>query len=131
MKAAPWVRLFSFHKFIDGLAQVFNGIQIPGGYRVHHAVAHMVLEDDLAGFVDGGPNGCKLDQDFRAVVAFLHHPLYFFQMADGAGQTVDHGLLIFVDMAVGMGNALGVFFLVAMMIVVVDVVQSRPSFAVF
>ena len=32
-----------FHKLVDGLAKVINGGLVPGGYSIHHAVAHMVL----------------------------------------------------------------------------------------
>ena len=32
----------------------------------------------------------------------------FFQMTNGSGKAVDHRFLIFVDMAVGVGNAVGV-----------------------
>ena len=44
-------------------------------------------------------------------------------MADCPGQTVDHRLLIFVDMAVGVGDAVGVHIFV----VVFVAVHSRPS----
>ena len=67
----------------------------------------MILQDHLARIVQGRTDRRQLDQDFGAVDAVLHHPLHLLQVADGPGQTVDNGLLIFVDMAVGMGQALG------------------------
>ena len=32
-----------FHQLVDGLAQIVNGAVIAGGYRIDHAVAHMVF----------------------------------------------------------------------------------------
>ena len=40
-------------------------------------------------------------------------------MADGAGQPVQYGLLIFVDMAVAVGNAMGMEIGMVMLVVVV------------
>ena len=94
-------------------AQSMTMIGITGGYRVHHAVAHMILQDDLAGIVQGGPDGSQLHQDFGAIAALFHHPLYLLQVADGTGQAVDHGFLIFVDMA--MAGAVAVHGSVAVM----------------
>ena len=87
------------------MAEILDGIRVTGGHGIHHAVAHMVLQYHLAGVVDGASHGCQLDQNLGAVGALLHHPLYLLQMADGPGQTVDDSLLVFVNMAVGMGNA--------------------------
>ena len=36
----PW-RFYLFHKFIDGLAQVVDGILISGSDGIHHAVAQI------------------------------------------------------------------------------------------
>ena len=41
-------------------------------------------------------------------MAVLHHPLDLFQMPDGPGQPVNDGLLVFVDVPVGVGDAVGV-----------------------
>ena len=38
-----------FDKFVDGAAQIVNGFFVAGGNGVHHTVAHMVLQNDLAG----------------------------------------------------------------------------------
>ena len=91
----------------------------------------MVLEDDLAGIVQSGAHSCQLHQHIGAVVAFFHHPLYLFQVADGPGQPVHHGFLIFVDMAVGMGDAVGMeigmimfLFVIVVMIMFVGVVGN-------
>ena len=46
-------------------------------------------------------------------------PLHLFQMADGAGQPVQYGLLIFVDIAVAVGNAMGMEIGMVMLVVVV------------
>ena len=96
-----------------------SGILVPGGYRVYHAVAHVVFQDHLAGVVQRGTHRRQLDEHLRAVVPFLHHPLHLFQMADGAGQPVQYGLLIFVDMAVAVGNAMGMEIGMVMLVVVV------------
>ena len=55
---------FSFHEFVDGLAQVVDGGLVPGGDGVHHAVVDVVLQDHLAGIIQGGADGGQLDQDF-------------------------------------------------------------------
>ena len=116
----------SFHKPVDGGTEVFDGVFVAGGNRVHHAVAHMVLQNHLAGVVQGRADSSQLHQDFRTVVTLFHHPLHLLQVADGPCQTVDHGFLILVDMAVGMGNAMGmmpgvvVFVVMVMMMVIVS-----------
>jgi len=94
------------HEFVNGLAQVVDGTLVTGLHRVHHAVAHMVFQDHLAGTLQSGADGCQLDQHFGAVVSVFHHPLYLFQMTDGPGKPVDDSFLIFVDMAVGIGIAI-------------------------
>ena len=106
-----------FHELIDRLAQVIDGVLVTGGYRVYHAVAHVVFQDHLAGVVQGGTYRRQLDENLRAVVTLLHHPLHLFQVADGAGQPVQHGLLIFVDMAMTVGNAMGVEIGMVMLVV--------------
>ena len=68
----------------------------------------MILQNHLTGIVQGRPDSRQLNQHLRAVVPLLHHPLHLFQMADGPGKAVDHGFLVLVDMAVGMGRSVGV-----------------------
>ena len=52
-------------------------------------------------------------------------------MSDGPGQTVDDGLLIFVDMAVGVGDAVGVEVgVIVFMVVFVKFGLTLPSFIV-
>ena len=97
-----------FHELVDGLAKVIHGIRIPGSHRIHHTVAHMVLQNHLARIVQGGTHRRQLHQNFGTVVALLHHPLLLFQMADGTGQTVNYCFLVFVDMSVTVGHAVGV-----------------------
>ncbi len=109
----------SFHEFIDCLTQIVDGVLVTGSYRVYHAVAHVVFQDHLAGVVQGGTYRRQLDENLRAVVTLLHHPLHLFQVTDGAGQPVQHGLLIFVDMAVAVGNAMGVEIGMVMLMLVV------------
>ena len=50
------------------------------------------------GVVDVTADGGQLDEHLAAVIALFHHALDLVQVADGTGQTVDHRLLIFVDM---------------------------------
>ena len=130
------------HEFIDGLTQLINGSSVSSGYRIHHAVAQMVLQDHLACIIQGRPDRGQLDQHLGAIVSLLHHPLHLFQVADGAGQTVNHRLLIFVNVTVGVGNAMGmepgmVVLMVVMLVVVVLVVlvmmfaHYDPSFCGF
>ena len=107
-----------FHKTVNGGAQVVNGIGISGGYGIHHAVAHVVLEDHLAGVVQGGPDGGQLDQHLGAVVALFHHPLHLFQVADGAGQPVDNGFLVLVNMAMAVGHSVGMQIYMAVRLLV-------------
>ena len=98
----------------------------------------MILQDHLAGVVQGGADGSQLDEHLGAVVPLLHHPLDLLQMADGPGQAVNDCLLIFVDMAVGVGDAVGVevgvvVFLLLLMIVAMAVLvfvkfgHTQPS----
>ena len=86
----------------------------------------MVLEDHFSCVIQGGSHCRQLHQHLGAVIAFLHHPLHLFQMPDGPGQAVDHRLLIFVNMAVGMGDPvgmeIGMVMLVVMRMVMVMVV---------
>ena len=113
---APRGRTGSFHKLVDGKTQAVNGILVSGLHSVHHAVAHMVFQDDLTGVVQSGADSGQLNQDLGAVVAFLHHPLHLFQVADGPGQTVDHSLLVFVDVTVGVGDAVEMLMDVVVMV---------------
>ena len=122
-----------FHEFVNGLAQVVDCAFIPGGYRIHHAVAHVILQDHLACVIQGRAYSSQLDQNLGTVVALFHHALDFFQMADGPGKPVDHRFLVFVDMAVGMGDAVGVHigmvvFMIMVVMMVVDMVcHGKPS----
>ena len=95
----------------------------------------MVLQNHLAGVVQGRADSSQLHQDFRTVVTLFHHPLHLFQVADGPCQTVDHGFLILVDMAVGMGNAMGmmpgvVVFVVMVMIMMMVIVSMAVRMVV-
>ena len=94
-----------FHKFFDGFTQVIDGVFISGLDGVDHTVADVVAEDHLAGVVDGAADRRQLDEHIGAVVPLLHHPLDLVQVTDGPGQTVDDCLLVLVDMAVGVGDA--------------------------
>ena len=47
-KCLPEIRqakkfLVLFHKFVDGLTQIVDGILISGGDSIHHAVTHVIL----------------------------------------------------------------------------------------
>ena len=70
------------------------------------------LEDHAAGPGEGRLDRSQLDQDLGTVSAVFYHPLYRFQMADGAGQAVYHLLClgVAVDMAVGMAVGMSVLF---------------------
>lgn len=67
----------------------------------------MVLQNHLSGIIQCGTHCRKLDQHLRAVLPTLHHPLDLLQMADSPGEAVEYRLLIFVNVAVGMGNSVG------------------------
>ena len=81
-------------------------------------MVHMILKDHFSGVVDGAADSCQLHQNFGAIVSLFHHPLHLFQMTDGPGQTVEHSLLIGVDMAVGVGDTVGVEIAVGMIVFV-------------
>ena len=87
----------------------------------------MVLQDHLAGVVQSGADSCQLYQHLGAVVALLHHAFDLVQMADGPGKAVDDSFLIFVNMAVGVGNAVGVQIGVIVLMLVMMVCHMRPS----
>ena len=105
-----------FHKFVNGLTQIVDGILVSCADGIHHAVTHMVLEDYFAGVVQSGAHRSQLNQNIRAVVSFLHHPLHLFQVTDGPGKAVYHRFLIFVNVTVGMSDAVGM--LIDMLLVV-------------
>ena len=65
----------------------------------------MILQDHLAGVINGAAHSRQLHQYIGTVIALFYHPLDFFQVADGPGQAVDHSLLVLVDMAMAVGNA--------------------------
>ena len=77
-------------------------------HRVHDAMLDMILKNDLACIVDRGFDRRKLDQDFTAVPAVLHHPLDGFQMSDGAAQSVEHRLRIGVRMGMAVMSVMAV-----------------------
>ena len=95
----------SLHIFVDGLAQIIDGIRIACSHGIHHAVAHMILQDHLARVIQRGPNCRQLYQHIRTIVAFFYHPLHFFQVTNRPGQSVNDRFLIFVNMTVAMLNA--------------------------
>ena len=87
----------------------------------------MILQYHLAGIVQRGAHCRQLHQHLRAIAALLHHPLDLFQMSEGAGETVDYRLLIFVDMPVAVGNAMGMH--IGMIVIVM--LHFTASFSVF
>ena len=110
---------FLFDKFIDGLAEIGDGLliaQLDGG---DDAVLDMILEDHLADVGDRRADRSDLDEDLAAVAAVFDHLPHGFQMPDGAGEAVEDGLGVFVHMAV----ALGVVVAVCVLMVVVSVVD--------
>ena len=52
-------------------------------------------------------------------------------MADGTGQTVDHSLLVFVDMSVRMGKPMGMHIGMFVIVVVDMIVHKGPPFVFF
>ena len=92
---------------------------VSGGHSIHHAVAQMVLQNHLTGVVQRGADSCQLYQHFGTIISLFHHALDLFQMTHCPCQTVDHRLLIFVDMAMGMGDAVGVHIGVIMIVIMV------------
>ena len=97
---------------------------------VHHAVANVVIEDHLTGVVQRTADGGQLNEDIGTVTALLHHSLDLVQVTDGPGQTVDDGLLILVNVTVGMGEALLVHQLVVVMMVMMIVVMVMMTMMV-
>ena len=115
-----------FHKLVDGLTQFVNGLFVSGGHGVHHAVAQMILQDHLAGVIQSGADSGQLYQNIGAILSVFYHAFHLFQMTDGPGQTVDDGFLVFMDMTVGMGDAvLMQIGMAVIMIVVVIVTQGK------
>ena len=125
-------RYLLFHEFVDCLAQIVNGVFISSGYRIHHTVAHVVFQDHLAGVIQRGTDSGQLHQDLGAIVAFFYHAFDLFQVADGSGKAVDDGLLIFVDMTVGVGQTVGMhigMFVVMVVAVAVFMIVFMEMFA--
>ena len=120
-----------FNEFIHGVAQVINGVVISGGNCIDHTMPHMIFEDHFAGIVQCRANSSQLHQYFGAVVAFFYHFFYFFQVTQGPGQPIDNGLLIFVNMAVAVGDAMGMQIGVVVFVIVVVVGHLQPSFLFF
>ena len=54
-------RLGLLHKLIDGLAQIVDRVGVAGADGIHNAVAHMILQDYLAGIVQSAADGGQLD----------------------------------------------------------------------
>ena len=54
----------SLHEFIDGVAQIGDGLFVTGGDSIHHAVAHVILEDHFAGVFQRGTYRRQLYQYF-------------------------------------------------------------------
>ena len=89
---------YLLHEFVDGIAEIQNGVFIALLHRLYDAVAEMLLEDLLACVIQSGANRCQLDQHLGAVLVIFHHALDLLQMADGPGKAVGNGLFIGVDM---------------------------------
>ena len=91
----------------------------------------MILQDYLTGVVQSRAYRCQLDQHLGAILALFHHALYLFQVADGPGKAVNDRFLVFVDMAVGMGDAVGMHIgmvvFVIMMVVMGMVCHGKAS----
>ena len=88
---------------------------------VDDAVLDVVLQDDLADVVDGGADSGDLDEDLAAITAVLDHPAHGFQMPDGAGQAVQDGLRVLMDVAVCAARVVVVVRLVMRVAVMVQV----------
>ena len=88
----------------QGFVQLLDGLGVPGLDRVHDAVVDMVLQNNIAGAVDGGTDRGQLDQNFGAVPALLDHGLDRSEMTDGPGETVDYRLSVFVGVGMIMTN---------------------------
>lgn len=79
----------------------------------------MVLQDELAGIVDGGPDGGNLNKHLGTVPAVLDHALDGLKMADGAGQAVQNGPGVFMGMVVAVfAVTMGIFVLMVMIMLV-------------
>ena len=115
----------SLDEFPDGGAELVDGLLVALLDGVHDAVAQMILEDDLAGVVQRAADSRKLHQHLAAVAAVLDHLPDFFKMADGAGQPVDNGLLVFMDMAVRVGVIVAVAVRVFVRMVMRKVMRIR------
>ena len=90
----------SFHELVDCLTQRIECLLVVMLDSVDDAVLDMILQDDLADVVDGGADGGDLDENLAAITAALDHPAHGFQMPDGAGQAVQDGLRVLMDMSV-------------------------------
>jgi hypothetical protein len=67
----------------------------------------MILQNHLSGVVQRRTDSRQLNQHFGAVITLFHHPLDLFQVTDGSGKAVDDSFLVFVNMTVAVGNAMG------------------------
>lgn len=83
-----------FQEPVDGVVQVYYGLLIPLFDGLHNAVADMVFQDQVAGVVDGGPDGGQLDQDLAAVCIVFDHPFDRLNMPGGFGKAIDDGFLL-------------------------------------
>ena len=89
-----------FDELVDCLAEAVKRLFVVPFDRVDDAVLDVVLQNDLADVVDGGADSGDLDEDLAAITAVLDHPAHGFQMPDGAGEAVEDGLRVFMDVAV-------------------------------
>ena len=106
----------SFDIFVDGLAQIVDGLLVAFAGGINDAVLQMILKNHLAGIVNGGAHSGDLNKYIRAVAPVLNHASDRLQMADGAGKAVEDGLGVFVGMAVPVivGSSYGLDELVAL-----------------
>ena len=77
-------------EFVDGLVELFDGVEIVFLDRVYDAGRHMLFKYHAAHRFDGRLDGRKLDKHFRAVATVLHHALRGFHVADYAAHPVEN-----------------------------------------
>ena len=96
-----------FHELVNSCAEVINGGLIAGGHRIHHTVAHVILQDHLSCIIQCGAHCRKLNQHLGTVLPAFYHSFDFLQVPDSPGEAVEYRFLIFMNMTVGMGNSVG------------------------
>ena len=95
-----------FHKSVNGLIQLFDGLHVPGLYRIHQTMLDMILQNHFSGIIDRCLYCRQLNQHFATVSAALDHFLDRLQVANCTGQTVQYRLdLLWI---VGMGMRMAV-----------------------